>query len=215
MLTRYKINKIFATLQSQDPEPKTELVYSNNFELLIAVMWSAQATDVSVNKATKPLYAKYNTPEQFLALGEDGLRDAIKSIGLYRTKASNAIKTCRILIEQYNSEVPDTREALESLPGVGRKTANVILNVAFGQPTMAVDTHIFRVGNRLGLAPGKTPLEVEKGLLAVIPKAYQQHAHHWLILLGRYTCLARKPKCEICALSSWCDYYQTNVKKAK
>lgn len=214
MLTRYKINKIFETLQSQDPEPKTELVYSSHFELLMSVMWSAQATDVSVNKATKLLYPKCNTPEQFIALGEAGLREAIRTIGLYKTKAANAIKTCHILIEQHASQVPNTREALEALPGVGRKTANVILNVAFGQPTMAVDTHIFRVGNRLGMAPGKNPLEVEKGLLEVIPKKYRQHAHHWLILLGRYTCLARKPKCDMCDLYQWCDYYQQTSKNS-
>lgn len=210
MLTTYKINKIFKTLQAQDPNPETELVYNSHFELLIAVLLSAQATDISVNKATKPLYATYNTPQAILDLGEEGLRNYIKSIGLYKTKAANVIKTCRKLIDEFNGEVPNTRKALESLPGVGRKTANVVLNVAFGQPTMAVDTHIFRVSNRLGLAPGKNPLEVEQGLLNNIPKTYMQHAHHWLILLGRYTCMARKPKCEICELIKWCQYYQDN-----
>jgi len=207
MLSTYKINKIFKTLQAQDPEPKTELAYNNHFQLLISVLLSAQATDVSVNKATKPLYAKYDSPQAILDLGEEGLIAYIKSIGLYKTKAANVIKTCRILVDEHNSQIPNTREALEKLPGVGRKTANVVLNVAFGEPTMAVDTHIFRVSNRLGLAPGKNPLEVEKGLLKVIPKQFMQHAHHWLILQGRYTCLARKPKCETCELCKWCDFY--------
>jgi endonuclease-3 len=175
--------------------------------LLISVLLSAQATDVSVNKATKVLYAKHNTPQAILDLGEDGLRDYIKSLNLYKTKSANVIKTCRLLVDLHQGEIPSTREALERLPGVGRKTANVVLNVAFGQPTMAVDTHIFRVSHRLGLAPGKNPLEVETKLLQVIPKSFKHHAHHWLILLGRYTCLARKPKCEQCAVRQWCEYY--------
>jgi endonuclease-3 len=212
MLSTYKVNQIFKTLQAQDPEPETELVYKSNFELLIAVLLSAQATDISVNKATKPLYAKYNTPQAILDLGEEGLKEYIKSIGLYKTKAANVIKTCRMLIDEHNGEVPHSRAALEKLPGVGRKTANVVLNVAFGELTMAVDTHIFRVSNRLGLAPGKNPLEVEQGLLKAIPKKYMQHAHHWLILQGRYTCLARKPKCEVCELAKWCDHYKEQTK---
>ena len=207
MLSAYKINKIFKTLQLQNPNPETELVYKTPFELLISVLLSAQATDVSVNKATKSLYALYNTPQSILDLGEEGLKDYIKSINLYKTKAANVIKTCRMLLEKHAGEVPGLREDLENLAGVGRKTANVVLNVAFGQPTMAVDTHIFRVSNRLGLAPGKNPLEVEKKLLEVVPKTFKQHAHHWLILLGRYTCLARSPKCAECALSQWCDDY--------
>ena len=207
MLSAYKINKIFNTLQLQNPNPETELVYKTTFELLISVLLSAQATDVSVNKATKSLYALYNTPQSILDLGEESLKDYIKSINLYKTKAANVIKTCQMLLEKHRGEVPGIREDLENLAGVGRKTANVVLNVAFGQPTMAVDTHIFRVSNRLGLAPGKNPLEVEKKLLEVVPKTFKQHAHHWLILLGRYTCLARSPKCAECALSQWCDDY--------
>ena len=207
MLSAYKINKIFKTLQLQNPNPETELVYKTTFELLISVLLSAQATDVSVNKATKSLYALYNTPQSILDLGEESLKDYIKSINLYKTKAANVIKTCQMLLEKHRGEVPGIREDLENLAGVGRKTANVVLNVAFGQPTMAVDTHIFRVSNRLGLAPGKNPLEVEKKLLEVVPKTFKQHAHHWLILLGRYTCLARSPKCAECALSQWCDDY--------
>jgi endonuclease-3 len=207
MLSAYKIKKIFETLQTNNPEPKTELVYNTNFELLISVLLSAQATDISVNKATKILYATYNTPQAILDLGEEPLKEYLKTLNLYKTKAANIIKTCRMLLDNHQGEVPSEREALEKLAGVGRKTANVVLNVAFGQPTMAVDTHIFRVSNRLGLAPGKNPLEVEKKLLQVTPKAFMQHAHHWLILLGRYTCLARKPKCEQCALVAWCEYY--------
>ena len=194
-------------MQANNPEPKTELVYKTNFELLISVLLSAQATDISVNKATKILYATYNTPQAILGLGEEQLKEYLKTLNLYKTKAANVIKTCRMLLENHQGEVPSYREDLEKLAGVGRKTANVVLNVAFGQPTMAVDTHIFRVSNRLGLAPGKNPLEVEKKLLQVTPKPFKQHAHHWLILLGRYTCLARKPKCEQCALVAWCEYY--------
>lgn len=198
--------EIFRRLQSVDPHPKTELEYSTPFELLVAVTLSAQATDKGVNLATRKLFPVANTPEAVLALGEAGLKEFIKTIGLYQSKAKHIIQTCKILIEQHNSQVPGTREALEQLPGVGRKTANVVLNVAFGQPTMAVDTHIFRVSNRTRLAPGKTPLEVEKKLLKAVPAEYMQHAHHWLILLGRYTCTARKPKCVECIIADLCEY---------
>ena len=200
--------QIFALLQAQNPHPKTELCYSSPFELLIAVMLSAQATDVSVNKATKKLYAVANTPESLLALGEAGIKRYIRSIGLFNTKARNLIKTCKILYDQYQSQVPRSREALETLPGVGRKTANVVLNTAFGQPTMAVDTHIFRVANRTRLAPGKTVLVVEKQLLKHVPADYLQNAHHWLILHGRYTCLARKPRCPECLIAPLCEFKQ-------
>lgn len=196
----------FTTLAAANPHPQTELEYDNNFELLAAVLLSAQATDVGVNKATRVLFPIANTPQKMLALGYDTLCEYIKTIGLYRNKAKNLLATCQILIDQYHGEVPHDREALESLPGVGRKTANVVLNVAFGDPTIAVDTHIFRVSNRTGLAPGKTPLEVEQKLLKRVPPAYQQHAHHWLILLGRYVCVARKPRCWECQVSQWCDY---------
>jgi endonuclease-3 len=197
---------LFERLQKQRPHPTTELHYTSHFELLIAVILSAQATDISVNKATAKLFPIANTPEAIYTLGETGLKPYIKTIGLYNAKATNIIKTCQLLINSYNSEVPDTREALESLPGVGRKTANVILNTAFGQPTMAVDTHIFRVSNRTGLAPGKTPLEVEKKLLACAPSEYLQDAHHWLILHGRYTCTARNPHCTECPLFDLCEH---------
>lgn len=198
--------EIFARLQSQNPHPTTELVYHTAFELLIAVMLSAQATDVSVNKATKILFQVANTPQKMLSLGVEGLKSYIKTIGLYNAKADNIIKTCQILIHKYHAKVPHEREALESLPGVGRKTANVVLNTAFGLPTIAVDTHIFRVANRLGLARGKTPLAVETVLLKVVPKVYQKDAHHWLILHGRYVCTARKPKCPTCILRDLCEY---------
>lgn len=198
--------QIFTRLRDENPHPTTELEYSSPFELLVAVTLSAQATDVGVNKATRKLFAIANTPETILALGVDGLKHYIKTIGLYNSKAENVIKTCRILIEQHNSEVPQTREALEALPGVGRKTANVVLNTAFGQPTMAVDTHIFRVSNRTGIAPGKTVLEVEKKLLRFIPKEFLLDAHHWLILHGRYVCIARKPRCTACLIEDLCDY---------
>jgi len=198
--------QIFSRLQEQNPNPETELEYSSPFELLIAVLLSAQATDVGVNKATRKLYPVANTPEAILALGVDGLKEYIKTIGLFNTKAENVIKTCRILIEQHNSEVPQTREALEKLPGVGRKTANVVLNTAFGQPTMAVDTHIFRVANRTRIAPGKTVLEVEKKLLRFVPKPFLVDAHHWLILHGRYVCTARKPRCGACIIEDLCEY---------
>jgi endonuclease-3 len=200
------INKIFERLQAANPEPTTELIYRTNFELLIAVILSAQATDTSVNKATVGLFKAANTPEKLLALGEAGLKQHIKSIGLYSTKAKNIIKTCQILTKNFHSSVPDDRESLESLPGVGRKTANVILNTCFGQPTIAVDTHIFRVANRIGLAHGKTPLEVERQLEKNIPKQYKQNAHHWLILHGRYTCIARKPRCPTCLIRDLCEY---------
>ena len=198
--------ELFKRFQAQNPNPTTELKFTSNFELLISVMLSAQATDISVNKATTVLYPFANTPRAILDLGVEGLKHYIKSIGLYNTKAENIIKTCKILLEQHQGEVPHTRIELEKLPGVGRKTANVILNTAFGEPTMAVDTHIFRVGNRTGLAPGKTPLEVELKLLKAVPKEYLLDAHHWLILHGRYTCLARKPKCPECIIRDLCAF---------
>ena len=200
-----QIEPFFAVLKAANPQPNTELEYTNVFELLAAVLLSAQATDVSVNKATRRLFAIANTPQRMLALGVEGITEHIRSIGLYRTKARNLHETCRLLIERHGGEVPRTREALEALPGVGRKTANVVLNVAFGEPTMAVDTHIFRVSNRTGLAPGKTPLDVEMGLLARVPPQYRVDAHHWLILHGRYVCLARRPLCEECAVAQFCD----------
>ncbi len=197
---------IFKTLKQANPAPTTELIYHSNFELLIAVMLSAQATDVSVNKATQPLFNLANTPKTMLALGEAGLKEYIKTIGLFNSKAKHVIATCQLLIDKHASHVPDNREHLEALPGVGRKTANVILNTAFGHPTMAVDTHVFRVANRTQLAPGKTPLAVETKLLKVIPKAYLQDAHHWLILHGRYICTANKPKCHSCPIFEYCEY---------
>lgn len=200
------IATFFARLRAQNPNPKTELVYHSNFELLISVMLSAQATDVSVNKATAKLYPVANTPQAILDLGEDGLKNYIKTIGLFNSKAANVIKTCRALIEKYHGEVPNTRQALEALPGVGRKTANVVLNTAFHQPVMAVDTHIFRVCNRTGLAPGKNVREVEDKLMKRVPKEYLLGAHHWLILHGRYTCTARKPHCESCIVSDLCAH---------
>jgi len=200
------IEPFFATLQAANPEPRTELEYSTPFELLTAVLLSAQATDVGVNKATRRLFPVANTPQQILELGYDGLCEYIKTIGLYRSKARHLLETCRILIERHGGEVPRTREELEALPGVGRKTANVVLNVAFSEPTMAVDTHIFRVSNRTGLAPGKTPLQVELKLLRRVPPQYLVHAHHWLILHGRYVCLARKPQCWKCQVARYCDF---------
>ena len=205
-MKRALIEPFFATLCAANPEPRTELEYSTPFELLAAVLLSAQATDVSVNKATRVLYPVANTPRKILALGKEGLEEYLKTIGLYRSKAKNLLETCRLLVERHGGEVPRTREALEALPGVGRKTANVVLNVAFGEPTIAVDTHIFRVSNRTGLAPGKTPLEVELKLQKRVPPRYLQHAHHWLILHGRYVCLARKPLCWKCAVAPYCDY---------
>lgn len=201
-----KREQIFERFKANNPNPTTELNYSSVFELLIAVMLSAQATDVGVNKATDKLFPVANTPQAILDLGLDGLKHYIKTIGLYNAKADNVIKTCAILLEQHNGEVPRSREALEALPGVGRKTANVILNTAFGEPTIAVDTHLFRLANRINLAPGKTVLEVEKKLLKVIPKPYLLDAHHWLILHGRYVCTARKPKCDSCIIEDLCEY---------
>ncbi|HEX5802533.1 MAG TPA: endonuclease III [Azospira sp.] len=198
--------EIFARLQAANPHPTTELEYGSPFQLLIAVLLSAQATDVSVNKATKRLFADAPTPERMAALGEEKLADYIKTIGLYRTKARNAIATCNLLLSQHGGEVPQTREALEALPGVGRKTANVVLNTAFGEPTIAVDTHIFRVANRTGLATGKTPLAVELKLLKSVPETYRRDAHHWLILHGRYVCTARRPQCERCAIADLCEF---------
>lgn len=198
--------EFFRRLQSIEPEPVTELVYGSPFELLIAVLLSAQATDISVNKATRGLFKAANSPQQMLQLGEAGVKDYIRTIGLFNTKTANIIKTCQILQDKYDGQVPADRKALEQLPGVGRKTANVVLNTAFGQPTIAVDTHIFRVSNRTGLAPGKTPLQVELKLLKAVPKEYRQHAHHWLILHGRYTCKARKPACPECIVRDLCAY---------
>lgn len=197
---------IFERFAANNPNPTTELQFNSSFELLIAVMLSAQATDVSVNKATVHLFQVANTPTAILGLGEERLAHYIKTIGLYRTKARHILKTCEILLAEHHGNVPSVRESLEALPGVGRKTANVVLNTAFGQPTMAVDTHIFRVANRTGLAPGKTPLAVEQGLLKIIDSNYIQNAHHWLILHGRYVCLARKPRCEACIIRDVCEY---------
>lgn len=205
------IKEIFQRFQKENPHPVTELKYTTPFELLISVILSAQSTDVGVNKATAKLYPVANTPEAFLKLGEEGLLSYIKTIGLYNAKGKNIIKTCQILVEKHNSQVPSTREELEALPGVGRKTANVILNSAFGQPTIAVDTHIFRVSNRTGLAPGKNVLEVERHLEKVIPEKYKHDAHHWLVLHGRYTCLARKPRCGSCLISDVCEYPDKTV----
>lgn len=198
--------EIFRRLREHNPNPTTELEYRTPFELLIAVLLSAQATDVSVNKATRPLYAVANTPAAMLALGEETVADYIKTIGLYRTKAKNVIATCRLLLEKHGGEVPDDRAALEALPGVGRKTANVVLNTAFGHPTIAVDTHIFRVSNRTRLAPGKDVREVEDKLLRYVPAEFKVDAHHWLILLGRYVCKARKPECHRCVIADLCEY---------
>ncbi|WP_027478744.1 endonuclease III [Curvibacter gracilis] len=206
------IEPFFATLKAANPQPNTELEYTTVFELLAAVLLSAQATDVGVNKATRRLFPVAGTPEKILALGLEGLEDYIKTIGLYHSKARHLLETCRMLVEQHGGQVPRTREALEALPGVGRKTANVVLNVAFGEPTMAVDTHIFRVSNRTGLAPGKNPLEVEKQLLKRVPPAYAVDSHHWLILHGRYVCQARKPQCWHCSVAAWCDFKPKNAK---
>ena len=197
---------IFEALRSANPDPRSELEFRTPFELLVAVVLSAQATDRSVNQATEKLFRVANTPSAMLALGEEGLIEYIRTIGLFRTKARNLIGLCRALVEQHRGQVPRTREALEALPGVGRKTANVVLNVAFGEPTIAVDTHIFRVANRTGLAPGKDVEEVEQRLLKTVPEEFRQHAHHWLILHGRYVCTARKPKCWQCAIAKWCEF---------
>ena len=205
-LDKKTINEIFKRFQKEKPEPQTELEYTNPYTLVVAVALSAQATDVGVNKATKDLFKIADSPEKMVELGEEKLRDYIKTIGLYKNKAKNVIALSKMLIEDFNSTVPENREDLEKLPGVGRKTANVVLNVVFGQPTMAVDTHIFRVSNRTGLAPGKTPLKVEEGLLENVPKKYLTHAHHWLILHGRYVCKARKPECERCQISDLCAF---------
>lgn len=210
-MNKKKYQEIFERFQKQNPHPTTELKYNTPFELLIAVMLSAQATDVSVNKATAKLFQVANTPQDLLDLGLDKLKDYIKSIGLYNSKAQNIMKTCKILIEEHQGEVPNQREALESLPGVGRKTANVILNTAFGQPTMAVDTHIFRVANRIGIAKGNTPLAVEKQLLKNVPPDFLHDAHHWLILHGRYVCTARKPHCKTCLIVDLCEYPDKNL----
>ena len=205
-MNKQKRHEIFSRFRANNLKPDTELNYQSTFELLISVLLSAQATDVSVNKATAKLYPVANTPEKILALGEDGLKQYIKTIGLFNSKAKNTIETCRILVEQHNSQVPEDRAALEALPGVGRKTANVILNTAFGHPTIAVDTHIFRVSNRTGIAPGKNVLEVEKKLLKFVDDEFKVDAHHWLILHGRYTCIARKPRCGSCIIEDLCEY---------
>jgi len=201
-----KRREIFLRLQAGNPHPATELQYSTPFELLVAVILSAQATDKSVNLATRKLFPVANTPQKILGLGEDGLREYVQRIGLYQTKSKHILQMCRLLLERHHGEVPQTREELEALPGVGRKTANVILNTAFGQPTIAVDTHIFRVSNRTGLAPGKDVLEVEQKLAKVVPDEFKQDAHHWLILHGRYVCTARKPKCGECIINDLCEY---------
>ena len=207
--------EIFRRFQNANPEPRTELVYASAFELLVAVTLSAQATDISVNKATAKLFAVANTPKQILALGVEGLKPYIRTIGLYNNKAKNVVAACQVLCEQHAGEVPQHREALEALPGVGRKTANVVLNTAFAQPTMAVDTHIYRVSNRTGLAKGKTVLAVEKALLRFVPREYLVDAHHWLILHGRYVCLARSPKCPDCLISDLCDFRDKTLKDEK
>ncbi len=205
-MNKDKRTAIFSTLRAQNPSPKTELNYETPFQLLVAVILSAQATDVGVNKATKKLFEDAPDPQSMHALGVDGLKRYIRTIGLFNSKAENVIKTCAILLEQHDGDVPRNREALEALPGVGRKTANVVLNTAFGEPTIAVDTHIFRVSNRTGIAKGKTPLEVEKRLVRLTPEEFKQDAHHWLILHGRYVCKARKPDCPSCSIIEWCEY---------
>ncbi|MEN8236511.1 MAG: endonuclease III [Pseudomonadota bacterium] len=206
MLTQSQVSDLFERFAKQNPHPKTELQYANPFTLLVAVVLSAQATDKGVNKATKSLFQTVDTPQKMLDLGEDQLRESIKSIGLFKTKARNIIGLSKLLLTQHNGHVPNDRVSLEALPGVGRKTANVVLNVAFGQPTMGVDTHIFRVSNRVGLSPGKTPRDVEEGLLKVIPEHWKHHAHHWLILHGRYICKAQKPLCPECPVNDLCEY---------
>ena len=208
IMNKQKRTEIFTRLRAENPAPTTELNYGNPYQLLVAVALSAQSTDVGVNKATKTLFRKVKTPQAMLKLGEEGLKGHIKTIGLYNTKAKNVIAAAQILVEQHQSKVPDQRQALEALPGVGRKTANVILNTAFGQPTIAVDTHIFRVSNRTGIAPGKNVNEVERKLLKFIPDEFKQDAHHWLILHGRYTCIARTPRCGSCIIEDLCEYRQ-------
>jgi endonuclease-3 len=202
------IDAFFSTLRDANPHPASELRYASVFELLAAVLLSAQATDVSVNKATRSLFVVAPTPQRMLALGAEGIEAHVRTIGLYRTKTKHLLETCRLLVERHGGEVPHDRASLEALPGVGRKTANVVLNVAFGEPTLAVDTHVFRVSNRTGLAPGKTPLAVELGLLERVPAAFLDDAHHWLILHGRYICLARMPLCGRCAVAAWCDFFK-------
>ncbi|WP_425990027.1 endonuclease III [Afipia sp. DC4300-2b1] len=209
--TEAEVVEAFTRFRNANPEPKGELEHLNPYTLLVAVALSAQATDVGVNKATRHLFPVADTPEKMVALGEERLRDYIKTIGLYRTKAKNVIALSEQLIALHGSQVPRDRAALEALPGVGRKTANVVLNIAFGEPTIAVDTHLFRVGNRTGLAPGKTPLEVELGLLEIVPPLFARHAHHWLILHGRYTCVARKPRCEACIINDLCRWPEKTV----
>ena len=210
-MNRSKRQQIFTRLRAENPHPTTELNYGNPFQLLLAVILSAQATDVGVNKATRGLFRRAKTPRAILRLGEDGLKEHIKTIGLFNTKAKNIMKTCAILDAQHGGQVPADRAALEALPGVGRKTANVVLNTAFGHPTIAVDTHIFRVANRTGIAPGKNVNEVEQRLLRLVPEEFRQDAHHWLILHGRYTCLARKPRCGSCIISDLCEYREKNI----
>lgn len=207
-MNKNKRSEIFQKLKAQNPQPTTELKYTNPFELLISVILSAQATDVGVNKATRQLFPVANTPEAIYALGTEGLKKYIRTIGLYNSKAENIIKTCKLLMDEYDSQVPEDRDSLERLPGVGRKTANVILNTAFGQPTIAVDTHIFRVSNRTGIAPGKDVREVEEKLLKFVPDEFKHDAHHWLILHGRYTCVARKPRCGSCVIYDLCEFKQ-------
>jgi len=213
-LNKSKRTEIFRRLQANNPKPTTELNYQTSFELLIAVLLSAQATDISVNKATAKLFPLANTPETLLELGEEKIREKIKTIGLFNSKAANVVKTCQILTQLHGGEVPEDRESLEALPGVGRKTANVVLNTAFGHPTIAVDTHIFRVSNRTRIAPGKTPLEVEKRLLRLIPKEFRLDAHHWLILHGRYTCKARNPDCAHCIINDLCEFAHKSPPKS-
>jgi endonuclease-3 len=210
-MTDEQVERFFATLAAANPQPVSELEFSSVFELLAAVLLSAQATDVSVNKATRALFAVADTPQRMLALGVEGLEPYIRTIGLYRTKARNLIATCQLLIERHGGEVPRSLEALQALPGVGRKTANVVLNVAFGEPTFAVDTHVFRVSNRTGLAPGRNPLEVETGLQQRVPDRYRADAHHWLILHGRYVCIARRPLCESCSVAACCDHARDTI----
>jgi len=205
-MNKQKRSEIFTRLRNENPQPTTELDYSNPFQLLVAVVLSAQSTDVGVNKATRTLFKKIKTPQAMLKLGEANLKEQIKTIGLYNTKARNIIRTCKLLVEKHAGKVPEDRESLEALPGVGRKTANVILNTAFGHPTIAVDTHIFRVANRTGMAPGKNVNEVERKLVKFIPDEFRQDAHHWLILHGRYTCIARKPRCGSCIIEDLCEY---------
>ncbi|MAS10741.1 endonuclease III [Salinisphaera sp.] len=210
-MNKAKRTEIFTRLRDANPSPKTELQYDSSFELLVAVILSAQATDVGVNKATAKLFPVANTPQAILDLGEDGLKSYVKTIGLYNSKAANIMKTCRALVDEHEGHVPDTREALVALPGVGRKTANVVLNTAFGKPAMAVDTHIYRVSNRTGIAPGKTVRAVEDRLMRLVPKEFLLDAHHWLILHGRYTCRARKPLCDDCIIVDLCEYRHKNL----